>query len=86
MRSDMRIEQKIVAVYSVVGGVCGFLSNHLTQINLTYALLVPIGGYFVTLLPLIRIVKERRLRMLISNSLVTFLLVWMMTWVFLYNL
>jgi len=83
---NMRIEQKIVAVYSVVGLVCGVLSNYLTALNLTFALLVPVAGYFATLLPLVRIVKERKFRMLLSNSLITFFLLWIMIWVFLYNL
>jgi hypothetical protein len=82
----MKLEQKIVAAYLMVGLVCGILSNYLASINLTYALLVPLGIYFVTLVPLVKVVKERRFRMLISNSLVTFFLVWVMAWVFLYNL
>lgn len=82
----MKLEQKIVAAYLLVGFVCGILSNYLASINLTYALLVPLGIYFVTLVPLVKVIKERRFRMLISNSLVTFFLVWVMVWVFLYNL
>jgi len=82
----MKLEQKIVAAYLLVGLVCGILSNYLASINLAYALLVPLGIYFVTLVPLVKVVKERRFRMLISNSLVTFFLVWIMVWVFLYNL
>ena len=86
MKFNMLLEQKIVIVYLFVGIVCGLLSNYLTSINLALALLVPVACYFVTLFPLIKIVKERRFRMLISNSLITFFLVWIMIWVFLYNL
>lgn len=86
MKFNMLLEQRIVTVYLFVGIVCGLLSNYLTSINLALALLVPVVCYFVTLFPLIKIVKERRFRMLISNSLITFFLVWIMIWVFLYNL
>ena len=82
----MKVEQKTVAVYMVIGFLCGIFSNYLTSINLTLSLLVPVAVYFGTLLPLIRIVKERKFRVLISNSLITFFLVWLMIWVFLYNL
>jgi len=86
MKLNIMLEQKIVAVYSAVGFACGVLSNYLTTINLSLALLLPTACYFATLFPLIKLIKERKLRMLVSNSLITFFLVWLMVWVFLQNL
>lgn len=83
---SITLEQKIVTVYSLAGFVCGMVSNYLNTFSLTLALLLPMAVYLVTLLPLIKFVKERKLRMLISNSLITFFLVWLMVWVFLHNL
>lgn len=82
----MKIEQKIVAAYSVIGLACGLISDYFTPANLTFALLVPAAIYFATMLPLVKLVKEQKMRMLVSNSLITFFLVWIMVWVFLYNI
>ncbi len=80
------IEQKIVFVYSVIGLVCGFVSSIFTSSNMSYALLVPLGIYAVATALLLKMTKEHKTSTVVSNSLVTFLLVWMLVWVFLYNL
>jgi hypothetical protein len=81
----MKIEQKLVTLYTVMGVLCGILSNYLMS-NLMFALLLPVACYLGSIVMVIKMVKERKLRMIISNSLITFFAVWITMWVFLYNL
>jgi len=82
----LTIEQKIVFVYMMIGIVCGLISSYYTATNLPYALMFPVAIYAIVTVPLLRMAKEHKTSMIISNSLVTFLLVWILVWVFLYNI
>jgi len=83
---SITIEQKIVFIYMIIGIVCGLVSSYFTATNLSYALMLPVAIYAVATVPLLRMAREHKTSMVISNSLVTFLLVWILVWVFLYNI
>lgn len=83
----MRIEQKIVFAYTVLGVLLGFMTNYLLNagVGLSIALSLPFVIYFVSLIPLITLVKEKK-SWLFYNSFITFILVWLTVWVLFYNL
>lgn len=81
----MKKEQKLVMIYTVLGVLCGLLSNYMVS-SLPFALMLPAVIYFVSLFLLMKISKESKLKMVISNTLITFFAVWITVWVFLYNL
>ncbi|MBS3055734.1 MAG: hypothetical protein J4452_04585 [Candidatus Aenigmarchaeota archaeon] len=84
----MKIDQAIIAIYVLLGFGLGFFSNYFLQIHssLFLALGVPTLLYAATLLPLLKIVRQKKKKWLLSNSFVTFILVWILVWVTLYNL
>ena len=84
--SEFKFDQKLVGIYSIMGTVCGFISNYLTATNLSYSLMIPLGVYALSAVPLLRMTKEHKTQKVVSNSILTFLLVWIMVWVFLYNI
>ena len=86
MKLGLKMEQKLVLGYTAIGVALGFVSDWLFRVDLAMALLVPTAIYFASLVPIMNLVKETKFRFLISNTLITFFLVWIMTWVFLYNL
>ena len=83
----MKVEQKIVFAYTILGILLGFLTNYLFKsgVDLTIATAIPFVVYFVSLLPLITLVKEKK-SWLFYNSFITFILVWLTVWVLFYNL
>ena len=82
----MKLEQKIVAIYTVIGFAGGLISNYLTASSIFLALLVPYVIYFVCVLPLVKKVKDKKMKKIVFNSLFTFFLVWLTVWIFFYNL
>jgi len=83
----LKVEQKIVFAYTILGILLGFLTNYLFKsgVDLTIATAIPFVVYFVSLLPLITLVKEKK-SWLFYNSFITFILVWLTVWVLFYNL
>ena len=83
----MKVEQKIVFAYTILGTLLGFLTNYLFKsgVDLTIAIAIPFVVYFVSLLPLITLVKEKK-SWLFYNSFITFLLIWLTVWILFYNL
>jgi len=79
----MKLEQKIAIIYSFIGIASGFLSNFLN--SLLYAVILPLAVYSISFIILVRLSK-RKILWLLSNSFITFLLVWLVVWIFLYNL
>jgi len=84
----MKIDKIIVALYLFLGIFFGYISNYFNKImsNLTLALLVPVLLYVVSQPILIKFVKEKKRTWLISNSFITFVLVWLIVWILLHNL
>ena len=83
----MKAEQKIVFAYTVLGILLGAVANYLlkTNVDLILVIALPLVVYFVSLLPLMALVKEKK-SWLFYNSFITFILVWLTAWVLLYNL
>jgi|YelNatPaOPRAMG01_1025707.scaffolds.fasta_scaffold08474_6 hypothetical protein len=83
----MKIEQKIIIAYTILGFCSGFLTNYLfiSGLGLIFAIVAPFVIYFVSLLFLVVFVKKKKI-LLFYNSFVTFLLVWLTIWILLYNL
>jgi Mn2+/Fe2+ NRAMP family transporter len=84
----MRIEQFIVLGYLFLGVSIGFVSNYFTKNNsaLTFALTFPLFLYFVSLFPLLKFVRQKKKTWLFYNTFITFILVWLVVWILLYNL
>jgi hypothetical protein len=82
----MKVEQKIVIVYTILGLISGFLTNYLFMagLGLIVAVSTPFAVYFISLSLLTAFVKKKTL--LFYNSFVTFLLVWLTIWILLYSL
>jgi hypothetical protein len=84
---DIKLEQKLTAAYLALGAACGVLADYLaTNAMLPYALLVPLVVYAATVTALARLMKGQKTSKLVSNSLMTFVLVWAVVWVFLFNI
>lgn len=83
----MRIEQKIVFVYMILGIFLGLVTNYLlkTGIDLIIAMSLPFLVYLSSLFPLISLVKQKK-SLLLLNSFITFILVWPTVWILLYSL
>jgi O-antigen/teichoic acid export membrane protein len=82
----MKVEQKIVMVYTILGILSGFLTNYLfSEFGLIVAISTSFAIYFLSFLLLVIFVKKKKI-MLFYNSFMTFLLVWLTIWILLYNL
>lgn len=83
----MKVEQKIVFAYTILGILLGFMTNYLLKMNvdLILALVLPFAVYFASLLPLMTLAKEKK-SLLFYNSFITFILVWLTAWVLFYNI
>jgi len=83
----LKVEQKIILVYTILGISLGFATNYLLKINidLTIALALPFVVYFLSFLPLTILVKQKK-SLLFYNSFISFVLIWLTVWVLLYNL
>lgn len=79
----MKVEQLMTLMYSFLGIVCGFVSQYFK--TLMFSLTIPVLAYVASVIIMSKFVKSRRMKWLISNSFVTFVLIWLLTWVFLYN-
>ncbi|MFH0711149.1 MAG: hypothetical protein V1944_01070 [Candidatus Aenigmatarchaeota archaeon] len=84
----MKIDQLIISIYVLIGFGLGFFSNYFLRIHssLILALGFPALIYAITLFPLLKVVRQKKKRWLLSNSFITFILVWILVWVTLYNL
>jgi len=87
MQMEIKLEQKLTAAYMVLGAACGVLADYIaTNASLLYALLVPLAIYAVTITALVKLMRGQKKSVLVSNSLTTFILVWAVVWVFLFNI
>ena len=83
----MKAEQIIASAYAGLGIIFGFLSNFVTGSigNVYLAFILPIVFYIVTSPLLFKMAKGKKRNVMISNSLITFLCVWIVVWIILYN-
>lgn len=81
----MKPIKKITIVFLVAGILCGVISDYFSKSfrSVVFSLIFPFLVYFV-LLPLFK--REVKLRVLVYNSLVTFILFWLLSWFTLYAL
>ena len=84
----MKIDQVFALGYLALGVFLGVLSNYLLSSNgnLTFALVIPLFVYLVSLFPLLKFIKSKKRRWIITNSFITFVLIWLVVWILLYNL
>jgi len=83
----LKVEQKIILAYTVLGILLGFATNYLLKANvdLIIALALPFAVYFISFFPLNILAKQKKL-LLFYNSFISFVLVWLTVWVLIYNL
>jgi hypothetical protein len=84
----VRIERTILFVFLALGILVGFISNYLIKSlnSLTLALLTPLVFYLIAQSPFMRFVKDKKKRWIFYNSFLTFFLIWIVVWIFLYNI
>jgi len=83
----MKVDQVIVGIYLLMGFFAGYLSDYFVKLNnLTVSLLLPLLIYVVSQPVLLKMVKQKKKRWLVSNSFSTFFLVWILVWITLNNL
>lgn len=77
-------ERKLNLIYFVLGFATGIASNYL---NGWIPLGLAVATYLISFALIKRnILEKKKLSWYISNTLFTFLLVWIVTWIFVYNL
>lgn len=80
----MNAERKLTLIYFVLGLAMGILSNYLSS---TMAFGAGTAVYALSFLVSRTVIGEKKkLSWYVLNTLLTFVLVWMITWIFLFNL
>jgi len=84
----MKVDQVVVIVYLFLGIALGIFSYYLNKSldSLPIAFLAPVAIYAVTILPLIKTVKQKKRNWLLKNSGITFFLIWIIVWIIAYNI
>jgi hypothetical protein len=71
----------LVAVFTVLGIVAGLISNYLSMF-----LFIPVLMYVIAVFPLLKGKKQKDKVRIVQNSLITFVLMWVVVWILLHNL
>ena len=80
----MTVERKLTFIYFVLGLGMGLLSIYLSSI---ISLVIGIAIYLITFFVTKRIIaKDKNFTWYLINTLLTFALVWLITWIFIFNL
>lgn len=80
----MNAERTLTLIYFVLGIVMGILSNYLST---TITLIAGVGLYVISLFVTRQFIGEKRkLSLFVLNTLLTFVLIWIVTWIFISNL
>jgi undecaprenyl pyrophosphate phosphatase UppP len=79
----MKIEQTLTILYAILGVFTGVISNalHDALLGIVFSAVV----YLISVLLLVKFVKSKRMKFFVYESIVTFLLVWILVWAFLYT-
>jgi hypothetical protein len=80
----MNLDQKLTIIYTAIGIVCGALSNLFN--NLIFALVIPLIVYAISFVFFARLIKNKKPLWILSNTIFIFILVWVVTWIFLFNI
>lgn len=81
---NFNLEQKLTTLFFMLGLAAGIISNYVSNIFITIGIGAAI--YVVTFAVLANKVKSKKLKWLIANTLGTFILVWLVVWIFIFNL
>lgn len=81
---NFSLEQKLAVLFFILGVVAGFASNYLA--NLLFSLAAGVAIYAASFSVLAGKIKSKKTKWLVTNSLVTFVLVWLVVWIFLFNM
>ena len=80
----MNIERRLALIYSVLGFGMGILSIYFASV---ISLIIGVGVYIVSFFAVKKFVRDnKKFSWYVLNTLVTFVLVWLVTWIFLFNL
>ena len=81
----MKIERLVVISFFVGGILGGVASNYFSLLgNLHLAFILPSVIYMIILLPFLKLARRKGVSWTASNTLVTFILIWLVTWFALY--
>lgn len=81
----MDLDQRVTIVFTVMGIFAGVISYYLSSPTIL-AIVSPLPLYVVTVSIITKLVKDKKIKQMVYNSAVTFVLVWLLVWIFLYNL
>ena len=79
----MKPEQKMAMVFSVFGVAMGLFSNYVGVLALAFV--VPIAGYVGLTFAMSKMEREKKVKWVVVNSAMVFVLVWIIAWIFLFN-
>ena len=80
----MRSDQMVIGVFLALGAVAGLFSNYVPVYSLKF--LIPLFMYFAANILIAKSLKSKKFKLIIASSLATFLPVWLIVWIFLFNL
>ncbi len=82
----MKIEKIVILVFFGLGIVSGIISNFFVNSqNFFLSIIVPIVIYFGCLIPFKNLIKKKKFK-IILDTLITFILFWLLVWFTLYGL
>ena len=77
----MKIERIVILVFTVLGLFAGIISSNL---DLIFAVPASLAILLTPFLLMLRFFSGKKSKWFIQNSIITFVLVWLMVWVLLY--
>lgn len=80
----MKPEQKMAIVFSVLGVAMGALSSFLGM--LAVSIVVPIAAYIAMVFAAGKMESGKKMKWVVTHSLPSFVLVWIIVWIFVFNL
>jgi len=78
----MKTERIVILSFSVLGVMAGILSSYL---EVLLAMPLAIFIYIMSILPSLKFFVGKKRKWLIQNSLITFILMWILVWVLLFT-
>lgn len=77
------LERMLTLIYAGFGMAMGFFSRWVGILSLAIA--VPILLYLVSFFLLKHFIKYKKTKWLLINSVITYILIWQVMWIFLFN-